>query len=184
MIETPPDGAVPRGRVGVASRGDPAIDLADGERINAPTIYDVARLAGVSRWCQPRYRSRSKTPAHTTRRVSERDTVSASCWHVVWQKPEGGVAGEGPDHPEVAPVERRDDVRSVFPGENSIHGIRQPDRGIITKQRVCGGEARADRGNLPSAGGNAAVDVAQGRTRRVRAASAGDEIIKLGQHAR
>jgi len=48
MIETPPDGAVPGGRVGVASPGDPAIDPADGERINAPTIYDVARLAGVS----------------------------------------------------------------------------------------------------------------------------------------
>ena len=48
MIETPPGGAVPRGTVGIASPGDPAIDLADGERINAPTIYDVARLAGVS----------------------------------------------------------------------------------------------------------------------------------------
>jgi hypothetical protein len=48
MIETPSDGAAARGTVGVASPGDPAVDLADGERVNAPTIYDVARLAGVS----------------------------------------------------------------------------------------------------------------------------------------
>src|SRR6202020_3348185 len=48
MFEPRPDGTVPRGTAGVASPGDPAIDLADGERISAPTIYDVARLAGVS----------------------------------------------------------------------------------------------------------------------------------------
>ena len=48
MIETSPDDAFPRRTVRVASPGDPATDMADGERINAPTIYDVARPPGVS----------------------------------------------------------------------------------------------------------------------------------------
>jgi hypothetical protein len=68
-----------------------------------------------------------------THQIMLRLRVSADGGHVVWQKPEGVMAGEGPDHPEVAPIEGRDDVRAVFPGEDNIHGIGQPDGGIVAE---------------------------------------------------
>ena len=67
MIETPPDGAVPRRTLGAASPGDPAADMADGERINAPTIYDVARLAGVSIASVSRVLNEQRNPRPETR---------------------------------------------------------------------------------------------------------------------
>jgi predicted esterase len=68
--------------------------------------------------------------------ASER--VLAAFGYVVGQQPECRVTGERADHAEVVPVQRRDDVRAVFPREYDVHRVRQPDCGIVTQDSVRG----------------------------------------------
>ena len=67
MIETPPGGAGPRQIAGEATWGDPSRDADDGDRIAAPTIYDVARLAGVSIASVSRVLNGQRNPRPETR---------------------------------------------------------------------------------------------------------------------
>ena len=136
MIETPPDGAVPRRTGGVASPGDPAVDMADGERINAPTIYDVARLAGVSIASVSRVLNRQRNP-----RPETRDRVLAAVTELGFV-PDGAARALSARLKEVVGVmvrrhSRADTDEDMFADEGE--GLQYPDlinRGIeVAAQR-------------------------------------------------
>jgi LacI family transcriptional regulator len=136
MIETPPDGAVPRRTVGVASPGDPAVDMADGERINAPTIYDVARLAGVSIASVSRVLNEQRNP-----RPETRDRVLAAVTELGFA-PDGAARALSARLKEVVGVivrrpSRVDTDEDMFADEGE--GLQYPDlinRGIeVAAQR-------------------------------------------------
>jgi LacI family transcriptional regulator len=67
MIETPSGGAGPRRTAGEATWDDPSRDAGNGERISAPTIYDVAKLAGVSIASVSRVLNGQRNPRPETR---------------------------------------------------------------------------------------------------------------------
>jgi len=136
MIETPPDGAFPRRTVGVASRGDPAIDMADRERINAPTIYDVARLAGMSIASVSRVLNGQRNP-----RPETRDRVLAAVTELGFV-PDGAARALSARLKEVVGVmvrrpSRADTDEDMFADEGG--GLQYPDlinRGIeVAAQR-------------------------------------------------
>lgn len=65
MIETPPDGTGPRRANGEARPGEASHDAVS--RVTAPTIYDVARLAGVSIASVSRVLNGQRNPRPDTR---------------------------------------------------------------------------------------------------------------------
>jgi LacI family transcriptional regulator len=138
MIETPPGGTVPRGTAGVASAGEPAIDLADGERTNAPTIYDVARLAGVSIASVSRVLNGQRNPRQETR-----DRVRAAVAELGFA-PDGAARALSARLKEVVGVivrrpSRADTDEDMFADEGE--GLQYPDlinRGIEVAAQRCG----------------------------------------------
>ena len=130
MIETSPDDAFPRRTVRVASPGDPATDMADGERTNAPTIYDVARLAGVSIASVSRVLNGQRNP-----RPETRDCVLAAVAELGFA-PDGAARALSARLKEVVGVivrrpSRADTDEDMFADEGE--GLQYPDlinRGI------------------------------------------------------
>jgi LacI family transcriptional regulator len=130
MIETSPDDIFPRRTVRVASPGDPAIDTADRERSNAPTIYDVARLAGVSIASVSRVLNEQRNP-----RPETRDRVLAAVTELGFA-PDGAARALSARLKEVVGVivrrpSRADTDEDMFADEGE--GLQYPDlinRGI------------------------------------------------------
>jgi LacI family transcriptional regulator len=130
MIETPSGGTGPRRTAGEATGGDPSRDAGNGERISAPTIYDVAKLAGVSIASVSRVLNGQRNP-----RPETRDRVQAAVNELGFA-PDGAARALSARLKEVVGVVVRRPARletyeDLFAGEGE--GLQYPDlinRGI------------------------------------------------------
>jgi LacI family transcriptional regulator, galactose operon repressor len=130
MIETPPGGAGPRQTAGEATWDDPSRDAGNAERIAVPTIYDVARLAGVSIASVSRVLNGQRNP-----RPETRDRVQAAVTELGFA-PDGAARALSARHKEVVGVVVRRPARletyeDQFADEGE--GLQYPDlinRGI------------------------------------------------------